>query len=563
MKKLLIWTVLLGCVDQGYIQGSGDSYNDVATLNQTGKCTGNCDLMNLQASELKSGLKITDLSGANLENANLSGLDLSGALLVNTDFTGAVLSGCNLTGAHMSGANFSGASLNGVIANGADFTNTSLYQADMSTSKFQQANFTGAGFGGANISGCDFTGATLMNLETTMDQDKTFTNSKGQAVTIPQASYLDLRNSNLMSVNFSNAKLSGINLSNSILNGVNFSGATLDANADLSNVNNPQVLSTMTGVTLTTPAIILNNANLQSANLTNLNIKNSQFNGTDFTNANLSNVDLSGVYLPDLNIKLTGANFSGANLTGDNLVGQDLTGVNFTDANLTSTGFGNLKSVNFTNANLTGATFTSGTIDSSIFDGANLSKATFVVMNFTSTTANSSFQNVTLDGSCGFIANSSGVNAAGTKLPSQNIYSIKPTYVCGGDKATGGAIQNLPDQTALATFVNKPVNSVNLNIAIGNPSKCYGTGANMTCSPNTQKTYARAFNPLALWSSGCDQNSFGQTMIAANNLATGLTDNQIKTPASCGFLAPGCLTPTMLFNLANTVGLLSCTQMPT
>lgn len=562
MKKIILLVFLCG-MEIGYVQGSGESYNDVNTLNQQGQCP-NCDLINLKSTELTPGLKITDLSGAHLANANLSGWDLSGATLINADLTGAVLSGCNLTNANLTGANLSGTDLSNVNAGNANFSNTSLYSADLSNGYFNSAIFTGAGFGGATLDGANFTYANLTDLETVMDQAKTFVNSKKQTVTIQAQSYLDLRGQTLNNVSFTGAKLAGINLSSCILNNVGFSQADLSGNADLSNINSSS-LPGINNVNLKKPAFDISNANLQNANLTGVNFQNISFNGTDFTNANLSNVDLTSIYLPGLNVKVTGVNFSGANFQDIRVDGLDLTGCNFTKANLSGVSmqkYPKLSNINFSGANLSGITITAGTIDSCVFDNANLTGSTFIVMNFT----NSSFQTVNLQGSAGFIANSSNVKNTNTNIPAEStltLNNLDDDNLLGS--LSGGPAMGTPLAKLFnAAVVGKTAAPFPLNTLLGMSGMYTLTFNNVSYWGNTKEKSNHYFYVFALWTPANNNlNNFYNLMLDAANVSPAISGQGINIKSSVSGTAvanpttqPTCFTPQSIYNTVQKYGLM-------
>ena len=90
----------------------------------------------------------SDLSEANLREADLHGADLSGANLSKAD-----LYGSDLRKADLSGADLLGANLNGAYLYGADLRGANLNGANLSGANLRGANFNGANFNGANLSG--------------------------------------------------------------------------------------------------------------------------------------------------------------------------------------------------------------------------------------------------------------------------------------------------------------------------------------------------------------------------------------------------------------------------
>ena len=68
----------------------------------------------------------SDLSDANLRDANLSGSDLRDAILRGSNLSGANLRGSNLSGANLSGAILRDANLSGAILSGAILSDANL-----------------------------------------------------------------------------------------------------------------------------------------------------------------------------------------------------------------------------------------------------------------------------------------------------------------------------------------------------------------------------------------------------------------------------------------------------
>ena len=123
--------------DPSHIEVLGDG---VAAWNAWRKMNGDLrpDLSesNIKMLEL-SGIDLTDadmrgvmLAGADLSEALLHGADLSGADLMEADLSGADLSEADLSGANLMGADLSGADLTGTDLNGAI-----LYRADLEGSE--------------------------------------------------------------------------------------------------------------------------------------------------------------------------------------------------------------------------------------------------------------------------------------------------------------------------------------------------------------------------------------------------------------------------------------------
>ena len=96
------------------------------------------------------------LEGANFENTNLQGGNLQGANLQGANFTGANLQGANLTGVNLQGANLQGANLKD-----ANLTDTALQRASLQGGNLAGGNLTRANLAQAILTGTNFRGATL------------------------------------------------------------------------------------------------------------------------------------------------------------------------------------------------------------------------------------------------------------------------------------------------------------------------------------------------------------------------------------------------------------------
>lgn len=114
---------------------------------------------------------ITDLSGADLKEADLGGAFLSQALLKRTSLIRANLQKADLRGAHLSGANLSSADLNRAnlerallnqaSLTGADLGNTNLTQANLQGAQMSQVKALGAQLSQANLTASEWQGADL------------------------------------------------------------------------------------------------------------------------------------------------------------------------------------------------------------------------------------------------------------------------------------------------------------------------------------------------------------------------------------------------------------------
>ena len=273
----------------------------VHTLNAKGACPG-CTLIGItkDAIKLAPGIKITDLSGAQLRyvnfanfdfgNAKLDGANLVGANLEGATFSGSLL-GTNLSSAHLKGARLEHATL------GNDVKGASLYGADLTGAFFtNNQTINHVGFAGAKISGTDFSGAKIQNLVGELKDDishETFGTKYTTGLAGPGVTYLDFRGAkNLDKAIFTHAHMPMLNLSN------------------------------MTGP--------------NSLNLPN-------FTGANLTGADFSGSNLVGCVFPGANLKgadFTGSTLYGCNLDNANLTGAVFDGATFTYGTVLSTGLG-------------------------------------------------------------------------------------------------------------------------------------------------------------------------------------------------------------------------------
>lgn len=251
-----------------------------------------------------TGLKITDLSFANLADANLSYSKLYFA---------------NLSASTLDKANLKGAELNGAYLGHTKFRNANLAEAYLI-----YANLNTADLSGANLSGADLTEANLSNA-------------------------------NLQKANLSGANLTSANLSKTYLQGAIVSSKTkLPTKWKLIHklVNEGGEGSNYSGADLSDANFFESNfskANLSKANLSNSNFSLSNFSETNFSEANLSNSSLDGSNLSKANLSKANlsfavvkfSNFSYANLSEANLIG-----VNFDDAKICKTKLPNFLFIN-------------------------------------------------------------------------------------------------------------------------------------------------------------------------------------------------------------------------
>ncbi|MGF1676225.1 MAG: pentapeptide repeat-containing protein [Rivularia sp. (in: cyanobacteria)] len=163
---------------------------------------------------------ITDLSQAELKQADLSGANLSRVLMVRTNLSGANLNEANLLAARLVGANLSSARLGKADLRGAVLENASLTGADLGEAKLNDADLYGARLGRTIAIGTQLSNANLIKTE-------------WQGADLSSA-YLD--RANLSNANLSAARLTGAILSSTNLSYANFRNADLSL-ADLRGAN--------------------------------------------------------------------------------------------------------------------------------------------------------------------------------------------------------------------------------------------------------------------------------------------------------------------------------------
>ncbi|MDJ0620444.1 MAG: pentapeptide repeat-containing protein [Calothrix sp. MO_192.B10] len=155
---------------------------------------------------------ITDLSGAQMQQADLTNANLSRVLMVRTNLSRATLNQAHLFNARMVDANLSSSQLVGADLHGAVLENASLTGADLSDAKLNEADLYGARLGRAIAISAQLSHANL-------------TNTDWQAA--------DLSGANLLRANLRNANLSATRLKGAILKNANLENAKF-RNADLS-----------------------------------------------------------------------------------------------------------------------------------------------------------------------------------------------------------------------------------------------------------------------------------------------------------------------------------------
>jgi len=143
---------------------------------------------------IRATLVRTNLSNAQMKGANLSSAVLINANLRQTLLENASLTGANLADAHLTQANLQGARLGRVSAVGAQFPLARLVQSDWQGADLTEANFAQANLQDANLSftklvGVNFTQAQLRNV----------------SLRNADLSHADLRGANVAGVDFQGA----------------------------------------------------------------------------------------------------------------------------------------------------------------------------------------------------------------------------------------------------------------------------------------------------------------------------------------------------------------------
>lgn len=437
-------------------------------LNTTGSCTAagdyGCDLSYLQASDinLAPGVKLTDLSGANLTCANFSNSPNNPSLVdepnnmivydlknvkfgtsggVGANLTDACLSRTNLTNASFNGANLSGADLSGSTAQNVDFSNAALYAANMTNGDFSNSIFKGAGFSQANLEGSLFQGADFTELS----EGLLVRNPKGININQP----LDLRTAQNITKTanngFANANMTGVNLSGLDLEGIQFNMTNL-TNANFSNTKNtlPAIAdgtNTIQGVNLSFvdlsnqtvypipggfPGIVLAGANLSNTKLQNLNLDSASFyfnrcatnENCQNLGANLDNADFTGSTLTNVKDLYLAQNLNTANFTNLKGIGPDAFNGPTQGRSTDNMTLLDMKNAKFQGANLSGAGLAFMDLTGANFEGANLTNGQFPYSTFT----NANFQNANLTGVNSF-SNFNGANFAGATLANCSVFN--------------------------------------------------------------------------------------------------------------------------------------------
>jgi uncharacterized protein YjbI with pentapeptide repeats len=164
-----------------------------------------------QAQLRRANLSRADLMGVDLGNANVIEADfteaqLSGASLRSADLTLAVLKGADLGGANLNWANLTSVDITEANLSGAELVNANLSLTDLGGGRFSGAKLRWADLNGAILSGADFSGADLSNAN---------------------LADAGVRGVNLSEADIHDATLSGADLSATDLSSANLAGADL------------------------------------------------------------------------------------------------------------------------------------------------------------------------------------------------------------------------------------------------------------------------------------------------------------------------------------------------
>ncbi|WP_413167309.1 pentapeptide repeat-containing protein [Capilliphycus salinus ALCB114379] len=170
---------------------------DLTEANFTGAFLSNIDMK--RANLLRATLNKADLSEADLTGTNFSSAKLIGANLEQTKLNNAKFTGADLANADLSEANIKNARMNEMNAQGALFID-----ANLENSQFQNADLSGADLKGANLRNADLSSTLLTGA--------------------------NFRNANLINANLQNADLTLVSLRGANLRGANFQGAVFFVN---------------------------------------------------------------------------------------------------------------------------------------------------------------------------------------------------------------------------------------------------------------------------------------------------------------------------------------------
>lgn len=232
----------------------------------------------------RARLKVVDLSGANLSQAQLQQAvlnvsRLSGANLSQAQLQQAQLNVTNLIQAVLVGANLHQASLIRAELLRADLSNTTLIQANLQEADLREARLRWARLNKTNLSQCNLRNSNL----------------SGSDLTAAQLYSANMESANLKGAILRRAEMRHANLHSANLNGAN-----------------------------------LREVNLRWADLSGANLEEADLTGAKLSGANLAGARLGGAILKDT--ILVHADFSRANLQGVYCVSSDLSGATLTGA---------------------------------------------------------------------------------------------------------------------------------------------------------------------------------------------------------------------------------------
>ena len=304
----------------------------------------------------------SDLTGADLTDANLSNVDLTGTTLKDAQLTNvfsggitgvpsslpsgwslkngylvgpsANLSQANLSGMNLADVNLTGATLMNVSSGGITGTPSGL-PTDWSLINGYLigpwANLNGANLDGVDLSEVKMSGVTsggIIGTPSSLPTGWALANGYlvGPRVDLTGA---DLTGADLAGVNLDGANLWDVTLTNVSSGGMPDSSVTLPDGWSL------------TAGHLVGPSANLTNANLAGASLDNLDLSGAKLTGVKSGGIGGTPLalpigwTLNNGYLFGPGANLSGADLTGFDLTGVNLTNVNLDGVNLTDANLT------------------------------------------------------------------------------------------------------------------------------------------------------------------------------------------------------------------------------------
>ncbi|MGF1522909.1 MAG: pentapeptide repeat-containing protein [Leptolyngbyaceae cyanobacterium] len=156
----------------------------------------------------------TDLSGADLTQANLVGADLSFSRLVGSSLLNAILNRANLTLADLTRVNLENSQLIQANLSQANLFEARLSQADLTAAQLTDANLAAARLSEVTATGAQMSGATMIGIS---------------------AKSANLADADLSAAVLENADLSGASLQGANLSGANLRNANL-RDADLRDV---------------------------------------------------------------------------------------------------------------------------------------------------------------------------------------------------------------------------------------------------------------------------------------------------------------------------------------